>query len=564
MIVTPSVAHPDYLSECNNWELWRLASKGGDEFIRRYLVKFSSREDDTDFTERRAVTYCPSFAKAALNDVKNAIFQRITDVTRKGGPKSYQDAVVGRFSGVDRRGSTMNSFIGRMILPELLTMRKVGIYIDREPIPESATLAYKPKAPYLYRYVAEDICTWLEHPDNPWDFCSVLLRETVCDMDPITGMPKGTKDRFRKVWLGEDGKVRVQFLNSDAKTPEAAPTVLNLTRIPFVLCEISQSLMEDAARYQVALLNMSSSDVNYILKANFPFYTEQVDRLQQGAHLKQPTADDGTATGNKATSDEVTVGATHGRRYGKGLERPDFIAPPTEPLKASMEKQDAMKNEIRQLINLALSNVTSAKASAESKGMDQAGLEAGLSYIGLELEHAERQIASIWAEYEQQQEQPTVKYPERYTLRTRADIMAEAKELEERMMGTPSETYKREVAKQIVRVMLGQSTPDDVLEKIDSEIEGAKILTTNPETIFEAVELGLLDNKGAAASLGIPPESVDQAAKDHAERLARIAKSQADAAQARGVPDQGADPKAGEKEKKMAEAEGKPVGKQDA
>src|SRR5690606_23205445 len=120
------------------------------------------------------------------------------------------------------------------------------------------------------------------------------------------------------------------------------------------------------------------------------------------SHLQTPSEDgDGTAaTATKAKEHDLKVGVVHGRRYGKGLDRPGFIHPSSEPIKASMAKQDALKNDIRTLINLSLSNIKPKMASAESKSLDERGLEAGLSNIGLVLEHCERKIAHYWSLYE--------------------------------------------------------------------------------------------------------------------------------------------------------------------
>ena len=52
---------------------------------------------------------------------------------------------------------------------------------------------------------------------------------------------------------------------------------LELTRIPFVLLDIGDSMIKDVVNHQIALLNLVSSDVNYALKSNFPFYIEQKD-----------------------------------------------------------------------------------------------------------------------------------------------------------------------------------------------------------------------------------------------------------------------------------------------
>jgi len=52
----------------------------------------------------------PSFAKSAILDIRNAVFQRMRDITRNGGSQAYQDAIAGLDGGVDRRGASMNPF----------------------------------------------------------------------------------------------------------------------------------------------------------------------------------------------------------------------------------------------------------------------------------------------------------------------------------------------------------------------------------------------------------------------------------------------------------------------
>ena len=104
------------------------------------------------------MTPIPKFAGAAINDIRNAIYQRMRDITRKGGSKAYQYAVNGNNLGVDRRGSTMNAFIGVKVLTELLVMGRVGVFVDAPPVPQAATLADSGGVPpYLYKYDIEDI-----------------------------------------------------------------------------------------------------------------------------------------------------------------------------------------------------------------------------------------------------------------------------------------------------------------------------------------------------------------------------------------------------------------------
>ena len=86
-----SLMHPSYAIQEASWQKWRLTYVGGTQFLRKYLRKFSSREDDTAFEERRLVSYVPAFAKAAVDEVKNSIFQRLADIIREDGPTSYSD-----------------------------------------------------------------------------------------------------------------------------------------------------------------------------------------------------------------------------------------------------------------------------------------------------------------------------------------------------------------------------------------------------------------------------------------------------------------------------------------
>ena len=59
------------------------------------------------------MTPIAAFAKGAIIDVQNAIFQRMADISRTGGSSEYQMVIAGKNGGVDREGSSMNHFIGQ-------------------------------------------------------------------------------------------------------------------------------------------------------------------------------------------------------------------------------------------------------------------------------------------------------------------------------------------------------------------------------------------------------------------------------------------------------------------
>lgn len=525
------IRHPDYTYRWLDWDKYRIIKEGGCRFIDTYLMTFSSRETAADFERRRKITYNPAFAKSSIEEIKNAIFQRITDVRRLTDNPVYNDMVVGKKGGVNRKGTTMNNFIGLTVLPELAFLGKVGVYVDMPALTGTSIIENYGKVPYMYHYRAEDILSWQTSVDDPGDFQSILLREKVDDIE--SNLVAGRKERYRHCYV-TDGQVHVDFYNAEGLLIDkdfnvvASGYVLDIPKIPFCVFELTESLLVDAANYQIALLNLASSDMSYAVQANFPFYVEQTDFIRANA-VKLPGEQDkpGEGTSANARGDEVNLGVTQGRKYGKGMEAPSFIHPSPEPLKASMEKQEQLRHEVRSLVHLSLSNVMSKSASAESKGVDNQGLESGLSYIALELEAGERKIAEHILAYLNSNNTVEVKYPTRYNLQTEDERLKEIKSLEERIAAVPSKTYQKAMAKELVVKLLGHKISEDDLQKIYTEIEQSPAIISNPDTIIKDVEAGILSHD-TAAKIRLYPEGEAQLAEaEHVERLKEIAANQA-------------------------------------
>jgi len=521
-----SMRHPEYRENAQDWRRWRLAYKGGRAFVDAFLERYSKREDNDEFTMRKKMTYCPRFAGAAIDDVKNSIYQRMSDISRVGGDITYKEAIAGLNGGVDLEGSTMDRFIGQFVLPELLVTAKVGVYIDM-PSEVGETLAdVQGIRPYLYYYCAEDIADWAcAYEGSEKFYISLLLRDSEVDFDKETGLAKSNKTTWRHYRLLPDG-VEVQFLDHAGKPTGPPVFIEGMTRIPFVIMELNKSLMEDVADYQVALLNLESSDINYMLRSNFPFYVEQYDpRSEFNFGGPSPEQAETDPTFKKK---EMIVGNTTGRRYPINAEAPSFINPSPEPLLASMQKELNIKNDIRKLLNLSLSNLEPKFASAQSKGMDDRSLESGLSALGLVLQHGERQIAEVWAGYVKSKV-ASIKYPRTYSLKSEDERREEAKNDSELLATVPSILYQKEIAKKIARTMVGHLVSSETLAKIESEIDAAKYMSATAADIKTDLEMGLVSDKTASQARGYAKDEVEQAKKDHAERIARIQAAQAPA-----------------------------------
>ena len=487
------------------------------------------------------------------------------DIIRTGGTSAYTKAMQGELGGVDMKGSTMSGFIGIDVLTELLVMGKVGIFVDMPQIKGPTLADIGPARPYLYHYQVEDILAWsCSLPESPNTFQALLLRDRgfdyaqheVYDID----MPCGEFERYRLMWVDKkSGFVRVQFYNKEGQTISAdgmlsvdEPLTLHLREIPFIMLDIGGSVLKDIAQHQVALLNLASSDVSYALKANFPFFTEQRDMRAVGDHMKNVQNPDGTAMGGgqRASGREIEVGASHGRAYDLKAERPQFIHPSSEPLIASMALQEKLEDDVRKLVNLAVTNKIGKRAtSAEALKLSDQGLEAGLSYIGLVLEAGERRVAYYWAAYEDRivkhRKIATIKYPDRYSLKTDSDRISEASKLSELMFTVPSTKAKKEIAKSIATKLFSGYVDTETLLAISAEIEKSAYSTSDPDTIIRAKEAGLIGDQVASTALGFEDDEYLQAREDHIARVKRILETQTAAKEdtqsadpgARGVDD---------------------------
>jgi len=571
----PDIRHPLYELFYDSWRKWRLTFEAGDEFIRVYLKQYSKNETNEEFKMRREITYCPAFAKAAVIEVRNSIYQRLSDITRAGGSKSYRDAVIGKEGGVDLLGSSMNTFMGVEVLEELLVMSRVGVYVDM-PQKRGETMATNQGIrPYLYCYKVEDIRSWDDdESSSPNEYRAVLLRDRLYEKDDELQLPCSSYTiRYRYYWKDAHNQIFVQFYDADGN--ETGPTIHleGITRIPFVTLDLNSSLMTDICNYQIALLNLASTDMAYATSANFPFYTEQYNELADPQYTKNQgavTVDNltggviETPKSNTDGSTEVKVGVNRGRRYPSKLDRPGFISPSTEPMQVSMEKQEQLKLDIRLLINLAIANIQPKMASAESKKVDVRGLESGLSYVGLVMEDGERRIADIWHEYENVSSiDREVKYPDKYSLRNQADVFEEIDQLKKNMTSTPSIGYKRTLAKRIAELLIGQRVTPDELRKIYKEIDNADVVDVLIEKLEKDVELGYLSRALAAKLRGYPEKDLAVADEEHIARIKAIQVAQAPEGgagktleennpAARGNPDTAADPKQDVKKEKAA------------
>lgn len=545
----------------DEWDRYRRTYEGGRQFVDTYLKKYGVRETQTMFDERKSITYCPGFAGAAVDEINNTIFSRMPDVSRLAKSNTYNSAILGQNYGVDYRGTSIDSFIGCNVLPELTVMGRVGVYVDM-PRDVPSTGKDLGTHPYFYIYPIEDIISWTNGlPGSGHEYTKLLLRDNYynTDEDNAFGLVTSMDDRYRLLEV-VDGGVKVTFL--DDQKEEISSEILDLPKIPFVMLSLKHSLLKNVADYQIALLNIESTDVDFARKANFPVYVEEGNFLHNLPATKPEEQETDTPDSGEQ---ERQSGTTHGIRYPKGARQPDFINPSSEPMQANIAKEEKLKQDIRLLVHLNVASLGTKSESRESKDFDREGLENGLSYISVVLEEGERKLAQYWAEYENKTDKSvTISYPRNFDLRTDEDRRQEAEAKIKLSKAVSSDTFQREILKQVVDTLMSGKVAPEVLSKMKKEIDTAKSLTADPKIILADLEAGLVTQETASVVRGYDKEEAEKAKKEKAERMEAIAQSQGgEVGAARGNPDfqddetpTSADEKAGKKQRGEGKLDG--------
>lgn len=543
--------HPVYLQEAPLWRKWRLCYEGSDAFKEAYLYKYSKREDIEDFSNRKKITYVPGHSRAIINIIRNAMAVRLPDVVRKGS----EDYLKAMSSDVDGFNSSMTTFVALDILPLLLVQGKRFVVVDAPPTKEGATKAEDLGTPYLYTMDAEDVLSWSYRDDEDGGFKALLMRLSRDVEDEKTGLVIATEVIYRYMRYLEQGEeyvgdcgatftgpgVLIATLDADGKIllrkDEETCQWLEIDHIPVVEFSLVASIMSEIADHQISLLNLASTDMDFVWRGNFPLYTEQQAKKVgtiRPRGTKRRSSDDivdsedpisSADPGTGASKQQRRIGVGKGIGYPEGADRPDFISPATANLTVSMEKQEMIAKEIRILIDLALVSlsVQALEQSGKSKEADRIGEEAGLAYIGQALETGERELAKLW--HMMSGEQGTdieVNYPETYTISTPSERREAASQLRALHSSVRSDLYQKIIDKRIAQILLKGITDAEELKKVLAEIDDNSFLDDDKnraEVIQKDVVTKILSRESAAELRGYDQ---DESAKVRADATADV------------------------------------------
>lgn len=487
--------HPEWNANHDLWVKWRMVYEGGQEFIDTFLQRYSKREQDSDFRDRKAITYNPNHAASLINMVRNALAAKLPEVQRTGD-ELYIQAMA---EDVDTFNSSMSAFVTTEIVPLLLAQGKRFISVDAPSVASETLADDEENKPYIYAINAEDVLSWTYADTRTFD--AILIRQVVDTIDDESQLVDGTALQFRYMKMlregdtfkfkGEEGEVILTgpgvlvrvFGEDDKKKMQDVhdPVVLDLQQIPVVELRLVDSLLKDIGEMQCTLLNLTSSDVSTLHKGNFSIFVQQYDAVEQGIkpHGSKRDADDFDEEVDdddmiREDDDDITeAGVSKGIAYASGLDKPGFIAPPVENTKLSMEKQNEIARTMRQMLDLSLVSLSTSavEQSGKSKEADKVGEEEGLAYLASVLETGERQTANVYHDFIKSKETINVAYPKGFSLKTPEERQAEVDALRQRRTAVRSETAAKLIDKRIAKLQLEESATPEELAKVMQEID---------------------------------------------------------------------------------------------
>ncbi len=501
-----------------DWREWRDCYAGGSHFRSEYLEQYDGKEETADYNRRERLTPIPTYAKKEINAVKNAVSQRLPDIIRREGSDKWQEAVRGVGRGIDLRGSSMNNYISQTLLAEMLIMGEVGVLVEAPELPKMERQLSKadiPKTfqPYLNMFAIEDAPILIEAPsDSVSDWAHVLLRSHKHEFNLKTGK-NDCVESFRYYWLDEARGGLVSIVSLDANGVENAPQIhTDLEAIPFVNFDIGGSLIADVCSHQITLLNMISADSSYAIDSNYSFLTRQRGNNNAGSHLTGGEGDDTVRTGSK-----------RGLFYNKGMDRPGFIAPPTAPMKASLELRRELKAEVRELVRGAVADLG-----------DEGSIESGLASIGFVTQAAEQRCWDHYVAYEEKRPDqrkaitPSVQYPESWSMKTDEERIEVATKLLTLGMNVIGREAKEQAAVDAIDFLHRGKKTTEQIDAMKKAVKNSPIVIGDPQILISAKKEGILCVETAAVGLGAEEGEGERALADAAKRAEMVVAAQSD------------------------------------
>ena len=452
------------------WDRTRQAYAGGRAYIEAALVKHMA-ESVPAFDERKARAYYVNLPRKIARLISNFLLS--APPQRDGADAAVADdwSRDGRSADdVMLQVSTMLNCYGLAWV--LVDMPKVAGAVDLETKQRQRIRPFaRPLSPFKVR-------DWANGPDGRLQWALVAEWRTADD-DPFA--ERATYER-RRLWTRTDWRLFEK--GKDGAVAEVEKAVHGLGAVPLVMLDEPDGFgigsvshwFEDVVRLSDAILNNGSEAQMNIVKQMFGLLVIS----EQFANSRSGLAPTATETIPLSSREDLPVEDTEsfahaiGRSVAiwetaeeKGLTR--YIGPTGAETAAIRAENAALKEELFDMVGLALQHGSKQAQTAESKAWDSVAINQGLAWRAGLLEQCERRAWELFHAWDSTVEIPNVAYNRDFAVKDIEKTVASIMELSSFDAG-------REYGRETMRAALAalnelHPVPAETQERILAEID---------------------------------------------------------------------------------------------
>lgn len=444
--------HTFYDDNIGYWERVRDAYSGGTEYINRALIRHSA-ESEVEFAERLQRAYYFNYPRRIANLITQ--YCLATSPVREGAPQEIKDDFTIEKINVDE--------MMRQVATSLNLYGMVWFFVSMPYFEGELTLERKQKQhirPYAAALKPYDVTDWSydECGDLNWAIIRTCKRY---DSDPF--QPAVIAERY--ILYAKDF-IRIYEKGGDVPILEY-PNPLGIVPM-FRIQEIDGYAM-DSRHYFEEIVRISDAIMNNESEAQMNLVKQMFGMLVVSETYARNAAKEDGKTANTISRSAAIVESVE----EKGITR--YISPAGVETAAIRAENKDLKQEMYDIVGMALNSISHAQQTAESKSWDFHSVSRFLANRADLLEQAENKIWQLMRLFDPSIPEVSAAYSRKFEVE---DLEAQIKALLDldNISSAPL-SFKKQVCKTALNIVdrispIGDDQKQSIIDDID-EMQGA-------------------------------------------------------------------------------------------
>jgi len=421
-----------------------------------YLIPHP-RESKEKFKRRKELAVYPNYVKKVVDSYLSHLFKK--SPIRSIETQEYQEFI----QDVDKQGTYIDEYMKRAF--KLAVLAGTIFFIVDKPSGKARTKLEEKQLdlrPYLAIRLPSQLYSYTF--DQFGRLSSITFQETV----PSTSiLSYGKQLRGKIIYRYFDTEKWIISTDPELKEIERQGTH-NLGVVPVVPLHSTDPLLPTSLTATPWILDLAN--------LNFDLYNalselRELFRNQTFSIFTIPIKDQADAERLK----DLTISTENAIPYNpEGGGKPDFVAPPPEPVQSYMQYIEKTIEQIYKLANLEFTG--GVQKSGIAKEYDWLEFNRTLTSFALQCEQAEYKIAELVCKWQEVEFKGYIQYPRDFSIKNLAQELEIAMNAITAQILPPTGVV--ELRKKLTRDMLGEFVDDKLLSQMDEEIEKENDYTT--------------------------------------------------------------------------------------